>query len=116
MTLLFAKYAREVAKALPSDQADPLRDSEKRTARASNGLALGLIASDWLGWTGFAQGVCHTRGSLGMPACGRKWSLFKWDRRLFWRSRLICVAIKTNGKNSVSSLTEKGQVVKSSLD
>jgi len=41
VTLLFAKYAREVAKALPSDQAYPLRGSEKRTARASNGLALG---------------------------------------------------------------------------
>ncbi len=47
MTLLFAKYAREVAKALPSDQAYPLRDSEKRTARASNGLALGLISGFW---------------------------------------------------------------------
>ena len=44
MTLLFAKYAREVAKALPSDQAYPLRGSEKRTARASDGLALGLIS------------------------------------------------------------------------
>src|SRR5258707_7780814 len=44
VTLLFAKYAREVAKALPSDQAYPLRGSEKRTARASNGLALGLIS------------------------------------------------------------------------
>jgi hypothetical protein len=43
VTLLFAKYAREVAKALPSDQAYPLRGSEKRKARASNGLALGLI-------------------------------------------------------------------------
>jgi hypothetical protein len=41
---LFAKYAREVAKALPSDKAYPLRGSEKRTARASNGLALGLIS------------------------------------------------------------------------
>jgi len=44
VTLLFAKYAREVAKALPSDKAYPLRGSEKRTARASNGLALGLIS------------------------------------------------------------------------
>jgi hypothetical protein len=44
VTLLFAKYAREVAKALPSDQAYPLRGSEKRTARASDGLALGLIS------------------------------------------------------------------------
>lgn len=44
MTLLFAKYACEVAKALPSDQAYPLRGSEKRTARASNGLALELIS------------------------------------------------------------------------
>ena len=44
VTLLFAKYAREVAKALPSDQAYPLRGSEKRKARASNGLALGLIS------------------------------------------------------------------------
>jgi hypothetical protein len=44
VTLLFAKYAREVAKALPSDQAYPLRGSEKCTARASNGLALGLIS------------------------------------------------------------------------
>ena len=44
VTLLFAKYAREVAKALPSDQAYPLRGSEKRTARVSNGLALGLIS------------------------------------------------------------------------
>jgi hypothetical protein len=42
--LLFAKYAREVAKALPSDQAYPLRGSEKRTARASYGLVLGLIS------------------------------------------------------------------------
>ena len=41
VTLLFTKYAREVAKALPSDKAYPLRGSEKRTARASNGLALG---------------------------------------------------------------------------
>jgi hypothetical protein len=39
VTLLFAKYAREVAKALPSDKAYPPRGSEKRTARASNGLA-----------------------------------------------------------------------------
>jgi hypothetical protein len=45
VTLLFAKYAREVAKTLPSDQAYPLRGSEKRTAHASNGLALGLISS-----------------------------------------------------------------------
>jgi hypothetical protein len=44
VTLLFAKYAREVAKALPSDQAYRLRGSEKRTARASDGLALGLIS------------------------------------------------------------------------
>ena len=44
VALLFAKYAREVAKALPSDKAYPLRGSEKRTARASNGLALGLIS------------------------------------------------------------------------
>ncbi len=51
-----------------------------------------------------------------MPACGRKWSLFQWDRRLFWRSKLICVAMKTNGKNSASSLTEKGQALKSSSD
>jgi hypothetical protein len=29
VTLLFAKYAREVAKALPSDQANLLRGSEK---------------------------------------------------------------------------------------
>jgi hypothetical protein len=41
VTLLFAKYAREVAKALPSDQAYPLRGSDKRTARAPNGFALG---------------------------------------------------------------------------
>jgi hypothetical protein len=39
VTLLFANYAREVAKALPSDKAYPPRGSEKRTARASNGLA-----------------------------------------------------------------------------
>jgi hypothetical protein len=32
VTLLFAKYARKVAKALPSDQAYPLRGSEKCTA------------------------------------------------------------------------------------
>jgi hypothetical protein len=44
VTLLFAKYAREVAKALPSDKAYPLRGSEKHTARASNGLAFGLIS------------------------------------------------------------------------
>jgi hypothetical protein len=44
VTLLFAKYAREVAKALPSNQAYLLRGSEKRTVRASNGLALGLIS------------------------------------------------------------------------
>jgi len=44
VTLLFAKYAREVAEALPSDQAYPLRGSEKRAARASNGLALWLIS------------------------------------------------------------------------
>ena len=44
VTRLFAKYAREVAKALPSGKAYPLRGSEKRTARASNGLALGLIS------------------------------------------------------------------------
>jgi hypothetical protein len=41
VTLLFAKCAREVAKALPRDKAYPLRSSEKRTARASNGFALG---------------------------------------------------------------------------
>ena len=41
VTLLFARHAREVAKALPSDKAYPLHGSEKRTARASNGLALG---------------------------------------------------------------------------
>jgi hypothetical protein len=41
VTLLFAKYAREVAKALPSDKAYPLLCSEKCTARAFNGLALG---------------------------------------------------------------------------
>jgi hypothetical protein len=41
VTRLFAKYAREVAKALPSDKAYPLRGSEKRMARASNSLALG---------------------------------------------------------------------------
>ncbi len=35
---------REVAKALPSDQAYPLLGSEKRTARAFDGLALGLIS------------------------------------------------------------------------
>jgi hypothetical protein len=35
MALLFAKYAREVAKALPSDKAYPLRGSEKSAARAS---------------------------------------------------------------------------------
>jgi hypothetical protein len=40
VTLLFAKYVREVAKALPSDQAYPLRGSEERTARASNGSGL----------------------------------------------------------------------------
>src|SRR6266404_4595566 len=44
VTLMFAKYAREAAKALPSDKAYPPRGSEKRTARASNGLALGLIS------------------------------------------------------------------------
>jgi hypothetical protein len=34
VTLLFAKYAREVAKALPSDKAYPLRGSENaRRAR-----------------------------------------------------------------------------------
>jgi hypothetical protein len=44
VTLLFAKYAREVAKALSSNQAYPLRGSEKRPARASTGLALGLIS------------------------------------------------------------------------
>ena len=44
VTLLFAKYAREVARALPSDQAYPLRGSVKRAARASDGLALGLIS------------------------------------------------------------------------
>jgi hypothetical protein len=83
VTLLFVKYAREVAKALPSDQAHLLRGSEKkRTARASNGLALGLIAFDWLGWTGFAQGVCHTRGS-GRYLLGAEWSLIQWDRRKF---------------------------------
>ena len=40
VTLLFAKYAREVAKALPSDEAHPPRLG-KRKARTSNGLALG---------------------------------------------------------------------------
>jgi hypothetical protein len=35
VTLLFAKYAREVAKALPSDKAYPLRSAENaRRARA----------------------------------------------------------------------------------
>src|ERR1700730_4105157 len=43
VTLLFGKYAREVAKALPSDQAYPLRGSEKRKARAYNGFALGVM-------------------------------------------------------------------------
>jgi hypothetical protein len=33
VTLLFARYALEVAKALPSDQAYSLRASEKRTER-----------------------------------------------------------------------------------
>jgi hypothetical protein len=41
VTLLFANYTREVAKALPSDKAYPLRGAEKRAARAFNGLALG---------------------------------------------------------------------------
>jgi hypothetical protein len=60
VTLLFAKYTREVAKALPSDQEYPLRGSEKRTARASNGSALGLIS-------GF--GTLRTcKGSLTMSA------------------------------------------------
>jgi hypothetical protein len=39
VTLLFAKYAREVAKALPSDQAI-LCAARKNARRASNGLAL----------------------------------------------------------------------------
>jgi hypothetical protein len=60
VTLLFAKYAREVAKALPSDQAYPLRGSEKRTARASNGLFLGLIS-------GFVK-VCGCRPHEGGAA------------------------------------------------
>jgi hypothetical protein len=40
VALLFAKYGREVAKALPSDKAYPLHGSEKRTARVSSSLAL----------------------------------------------------------------------------
>jgi hypothetical protein len=40
VVLLFAKFAREVAKALPSDKAYPLHGSEKRTARASSNVAL----------------------------------------------------------------------------
>jgi hypothetical protein len=43
VTLLFAKYVRKVAKALPGDKAHPLRGSEN-ARRASNGLALGLIS------------------------------------------------------------------------
>ncbi len=40
VTLLFTKYAGEVAKTLPSDEAHPPRLG-KRKARTSNGLALG---------------------------------------------------------------------------
>jgi hypothetical protein len=47
VALLFARYTREVAKALPSDKAHPLRGSEKRTARASNSLAFGADFGFW---------------------------------------------------------------------
>jgi hypothetical protein len=43
VTLLFGKYAREVAKSLPSDKSLSSARLGKRTARASSGLALGLI-------------------------------------------------------------------------
>jgi hypothetical protein len=46
VTLLFAKYAREVAKALPSEQAYPLRGSEKRPARVYR-LGLGADFGFW---------------------------------------------------------------------
>jgi hypothetical protein len=50
VTLLFAKYAREVAKALPSDKAYPPCGSEN----ARRGLALGLISG--FGTNGHAEG------------------------------------------------------------
>jgi haloacetate dehalogenase len=62
----------------------------------------------WKGWADDVRGAVTTGGHL-QPE----------DRPDEVTAALVpffCVAMKTNGKNSVSSLTEKGQVVKSSSD
>jgi hypothetical protein len=61
VTLLFAKYAREVAKALPSDKR--ILFAARKNIRASNGLAFGLIS-------GFGTKTDMPQRSLYVPSWG----------------------------------------------